>query len=73
MGADAPPEEVDGLLALAEECNLTTSQARERMRGIASALADWRGQARRNRIGEREIAMMAESIEPRLAAVARAT
>ena len=69
MGADAPPDEVDGLLALADECSLTTGQARQRMVRIASSLADWRDRARRNRINEQEIALMAESIEPRLAAV----
>lgn len=42
------------------------------MREIASALVDWRDRARWNRIGESEIAMMAESIEPRLEAVAKA-
>lgn len=72
MGADAPPDEIDGLLALAEECGLTTDHARERMRRIALALADWKGHARAHRIKEREITMMAESIGPRLEAVARA-
>ncbi|OZM73653.1 phosphatidylinositol kinase [Amycolatopsis antarctica] len=72
MGADAQPDEVDGLLALAEDCSLTVDQSRERMRGIASALIGWREQARKHRIGEREIAMMAESIDPRLEAVAKA-
>ncbi|MGW8567891.1 type II toxin-antitoxin system HipA family toxin [Isoptericola sp. NPDC055881] len=72
MGADAPPDEVDGLLALAEECSLTVDQARERMARTASALAGWRDQARRHQVGEHEIAMMAESVEPRLEAVARA-
>ncbi|ACZ29980.1 HipA domain protein [Xylanimonas cellulosilytica DSM 15894] len=69
MGADAPPDEVDGLLALAEDCGLTTVRARERMGRVAGALTGWREQARGNRIGEREITMMAESIEPRLEAV----
>ncbi|BCJ38513.1 phosphatidylinositol kinase [Actinocatenispora thailandica] len=72
MGADAPPDEVDGLLSLADDCSLTLGQARERIGRIASALTGWREQARRNRIGEHEIAMMAESIEPRLEAVAAA-
>lgn len=72
MGADVPPDEVDGLLALAEECSLTAEQGRERMSRVAGALANWRDQARRNRISEHEITMMAESIEPRLNAVVKA-
>jgi serine/threonine-protein kinase HipA len=72
MEADTLPDEVGGLLALAEECSLSLDRARERMREIASALADWRDRARRNRIGEHEIVMMAESIGPRLEAVAKA-
>lgn len=72
MGADAPPDEVDGLLALAEECGLATDQARERMRRIGAGLAEWRDRARMNRIAESEIVMMAESIEPRLEAVDKA-
>lgn len=68
MGADALPDEADGLLALAEDCSLTTEQARDRMNSIAGALTDWRDAARRYRIREQEIAMMAESIEPRLKA-----
>ena len=72
MGADAQPDEIDGLLALAEDCSLTVEQARERMQRIASSLSGWRDQARKNRISEREITMMAESIEPRLKAVGEA-
>ncbi|WP_125776764.1 type II toxin-antitoxin system HipA family toxin [Antribacter gilvus] len=69
MGADAQPDEVDGLLALADDCSLKVDQARARMRRIASSLADWRIGARKNRISEHEITMMAESIEPRLQAI----
>ncbi|GAB96062.1 serine/threonine-protein kinase HipA [Kineosphaera limosa] len=72
MGADALPDEVEGLRALAQECSLTADQAAERMRRVASALLDWREQARRHRISEHEIATMAESIEPRLQAVTKA-
>jgi serine/threonine-protein kinase HipA len=72
MGADALPDEIDGLLALAGECGLTIAQARERMGQLAAAVSDWRGQARRHQIPEREIALMAQSIGPRLAAVAEA-
>lgn len=69
MGADAMPDEIDGLLALAEDCSLTVDQGRARMRSIASSLSGWRDQARKNRISEQEITMMAQSIDPRLTAV----
>lgn len=72
MGADALPDEIDGLLALAEDCSLSVDQARERMRSAASSLSGWRDQARKNHISEHEIAMMAESIEQRLKAVGEA-
>jgi serine/threonine-protein kinase HipA len=71
-GADTQSDEVEGLLALAEECSLTLDAARARMSHVAAALAQWRDQARHNKIAEREITMMAESIEPRLEAVAGA-
>lgn len=73
MGADAPPDEVDGLLALAEECSMTPEQGRERMGRVAEAVMGWRDLARTNQISEHEIAMMAESIQPRLDAVVKAT
>lgn len=72
MGADTIPDEIEGLLALAEDCGLTVRAARRRMSDIAASLAHWRERARSNRIPEREIVMMAESIGPRLEAVARA-
>lgn len=72
VGADTFPEEIDGLLSLADDCSLTTTAARERLGRIAASLAQWRDAARRNGIAEPEITMMAESIEPRLEAVARA-
>lgn len=71
-GADTQPDEVDGLLALAEDCDLSLSQARTRMEHIAEALSGWREVARRKRITEHEIAMMAESAQPRLDSVATA-
>lgn len=72
MGADALPDEIDGLLALAEDCSLSIDQARERMRSAASSLSSWRHEARKNGISEHEIAMMAQSIEQRLKAVGEA-
>ncbi|PRY13961.1 type II toxin-antitoxin system HipA family toxin [Kineococcus rhizosphaerae] len=72
-GADTFPDEVDGLLAIAGDCSLAVDQARERMRQIAEALAHWGDRARRNGIGEREIVLMAEAIEPRLEAVVAAS
>lgn len=65
-GAQAPGEEVEGLLALAQDCDLTLVQARRRMGAIASSLAGWQEQARKNGIAEREIAMMSDSIKPQL-------
>lgn len=70
MGADTLPDEVDALLALAEECSLPTAQARTQMSNSAKAVADWEQAAFKNGICEREIRMMAESIQPRLEAVA---
>lgn len=72
MGADAPPDEAEGLLALAGECSLSAARARDRLGRVADALAGWRDAARQNRVPDREIALMAESIEPRLDSVARA-
>lgn len=69
MGADSMPDEADALLDLAEECSLTSAQARARMRPIAEALRTWKERARSNGIREREITMMTGSIEPRLEAV----
>lgn len=71
-GADAQSEEVEGLLALAQDCSLSLRAARERMSHVAAALVTWRDQARKNKIAEREITMMGESIESRLEAVAAA-
>ncbi|WP_427868705.1 type II toxin-antitoxin system HipA family toxin [Leucobacter luti] len=69
MGADAPPDEAEALLALAEECSLSPTQARERIARVAEAVTGWRDAARKNGAREQEITMMAESIEPRMNAV----
>lgn len=69
MGADAPPDEAEALLALADECSLNPAQARERTARVAGAVAGWRDAARRNGVREQEITMMADSIAPRLDAV----
>lgn len=69
VGADAPPDEAEALLALAEECSLTPDQARQRMTRVASAVAGWRDAARKNGVRELEITMMADSIEVRLGEV----
>ena len=66
MGADAPPDESEALLALAEECSLSPAQARERIARVAGAVTGWRDAARMNGVREQEITMMAESIEPRM-------
>lgn len=69
MGADAPPDEVEALLALSQECSLSPAQARGRMTRVAGAVSGWRDAARRNGIREQEITMMADSIVPRVDAV----
>lgn len=69
MGADALPDEADALLALAEECSLSPTQARTRIASVADALAGWKHAAVRNNIRERGLSMMAESIQPRLEAL----
>lgn len=69
MGADTFPDEVDGLLALAEECGLTLAKGRERLGRLVQALAGWEQVARAHRIPGREISLMAESIGPRLEAI----
>ncbi len=70
-GAVSVDDEVEGLLALADECGLTAIDARERFAATAAAVGGWRTVARRYKIPEREQAMMAESIEPRLDALRR--
>lgn len=69
MGADSLPEEVEGLLAFAEECNLRPSQAREHITRVVEAISQWRDRARKNQIDEREISMMAEALETRIEAL----
>lgn len=71
-GADTYDTEIEGLLALADDCDLTQSRAREHMASIAEALSSWPDRARRNRIAEKEISRMGESIAPRLELVAAA-
>lgn len=69
MGADAPPNEAEALMAFAEECDLDPTSARERIASVVRALANWRERARANGIASGEISMMGESIGPRLNAV----
>lgn len=72
LGADTFPDEVEGLLALADGCDMSQTSARECLGSTASCLALWRERARTYRIPEREITMMAQSLDPRLEAVAKA-
>lgn len=65
-------DEVYELLALAQQCSLRLTSARERIARVGESLTGWQDAARRNRIAEREIALMAESIEPRLEALRNA-
>lgn len=69
MGADSLLDEVEGLMALTEECGLTPHGARDRMLRMATALNGWQGQAKKHGVVNREIEMMAESIQPRLEAI----
>lgn len=69
MGADAPPDEADALIALAEESSLDAARGRERMRRVAAAVSAWRDAARSNGVSAREITMMGESLQPRLEAM----
>lgn len=73
MGADVLPDEAEALLPLADELGLSVGHAGERIRRIEGVMADWRAMARRHGIREREITMMAESIDARLDAVAVAS
>ena len=73
MGADSFPDEVEALLALADECGLTLDQAQSRIHRITDGLADWKAVARAKGIALREIKMMTESIGPRLEAVRTVT
>ncbi|MBO9569217.1 MAG: type II toxin-antitoxin system HipA family toxin [Cellulomonas iranensis] len=69
MGADTLPDEVDGLIALAEECSLTVPQALARMHNTLRALTNWRDVARRNGISEKETTLMDDAIGRRLEAL----
>ncbi|WP_291383746.1 type II toxin-antitoxin system HipA family toxin [Demequina sp.] len=71
-GADLPADEVEGLLALADDADIGADEARDRIAHVATSLAGWRDHARRHGIAERELTMMADAIEPRLHAVAHA-
>lgn len=51
-GADTFPEETEGLLALAEDCDITRESARERIGAVVDHLAPWRECARSNRLSE---------------------
>ncbi len=65
-GADSIDNEVDGLLAFAEDCDLTAAQAREHIDAVAGALADWDARAARAGIPAAQVNLMGESIRPRL-------
>ena len=71
MGADSPPDEAEALISFAEECDLDPVSARGRMASVMHAVENWRERARTNGIASREIALMGESVDARLRAVAR--
>lgn len=60
------------MLALAQDCSLSISQAKERMSRVVGSLAGWQERAMANGAPEREVTMMAESSRPYLEALARA-
>ncbi|WP_103063731.1 HipA domain-containing protein [Actinomyces qiguomingii] len=69
-GADAFPDEAEALLALAEDCGLTNTAAREVIARVARLGESWRDRARASRIPDREITLMADAIAPRIEALA---
>ncbi|MGG5170827.1 type II toxin-antitoxin system HipA family toxin [Pseudarthrobacter sp. J1738] len=69
MGADTFDDEVAGLLALADECDLTLKNAKNRIGAVAGHLSGWQAVARKNGIRGQEVTMMAESLTPRLEAL----
>ena len=72
-GADLAADEVEGLLALADDAGIGADEARGRIAHVVAALAGWQDHARHYGIAEREITMMADAITPRLEAVTRAS
>jgi len=72
VGADVAADEVDGLLALADDAGISAGEARERIAHVAASLAGWKDHARRQGVAERELTMMADAITPRLEAVTQA-
>ncbi|WP_430867552.1 type II toxin-antitoxin system HipA family toxin [Demequina aurantiaca] len=71
-GATEHDDEIEGLLSLADDAGLTLDQARRRFAHMAAVMKNWHESAARHGIPAREVAMMADSIEPRLEAVAKA-
>ncbi|MDO9063342.1 MAG: HipA domain-containing protein, partial [Microbacterium sp.] len=71
-GATVAVDEVDGLLALASDCDLTAAEARDRLARIVAVAGEWRDAAARNRLGDREQTRMADAIELRLDGLRRA-
>ncbi len=71
-GATDHDDEIEGLLALADDAGVTLDQARQRFAHVAAALKHWRERAARHGIPAREVSMMADSIEPRLETVTKA-
>lgn len=70
VGTDTFPDEVEAVLDLAEECGMRLEGAKRELLRIADSFADWETLARNNGIAQREILMMADSIRPRLGAIA---
>ena len=70
-GADMFPDEVEGPLALAEDCSLSSDPAREVIARVADSMFRWRTIAGQNGVAEREIRMMSEAVDPRAELIAK--
>jgi len=68
-GADILNDEPDGLLAFAQDCDLTQPQAVGIIADVCQRLAGWRDYARNNAVPARELSMMAYAIDSRLKAL----
>lgn len=70
MGATTIEDEPDGLVSLAEECDLTTDAAGRIVSRLLGTTDSWRVQAQRNRVPARDIALFTDAIEGRRTAFA---
>ena len=71
-GADAPSEEVEGLLEFARACRLSREGARAELEQVAKALAGWREAASRNGVRTSELSRFDQSFTAGLATLTEA-